>query len=229
MTKIRVGNLWDQKRLNTSPKRQLGPIYDQLAQGMQGQGWNPSMEQNTFDPQQLLQQAYGGLQKINTGQGADVMGGVGAFASAAPDIAMTMYDAFTAPKYDTSVSGGDWTGYNPEMGLGDEALKAAGITKGVNGVITKTTGKTALKMAGTGASIGTAILPGLGTAIGAAAGAIGGAITGFFGGRRKKRKAAEATAKINTEMQNKAEQFGDVHTKARQEYQADRIAMQQFM
>jgi hypothetical protein len=217
----RVGNLWDKQRLQQAPQRMLGPTYDVAAQGMQGMGWNPSMEQNTFDPQMAFQQA-GQPQKIggNGFSGMDALGLASYLPTIAGDIAM----AFKAPEYDTSVEGGDWSGYNLQHGLGDEISRAKAIN--TDNWIKKSVGQNTLKFAGTGAQIGGSIVPGLGHAIGAGVGAIGGFFTGLFGGRRKKRKAEEQRDQILAEVQRKAGEFSEANIKAKQEQQAKRIALQ---
>ena len=221
-TGYRVGNLMDQQRMAAKGSTKMIPYgledYSPVPMGANGQA--PGME----GVAPWFGSAEAAFKPKGAGAGMTALG----LAAYAPAIAGDIWSAFDAPKYDTTVQGGDWSGYNPEMGLGDEILRQQAIGKGVEGVIGKTTGQTALKMAGTGASIGTSIMPGIGTAIGAAAGALGGALTGFFGGRRKKKKAHEAQAEMDRKLQQKAAAFSDVHSKARQEYQADRIALQQY-
>jgi hypothetical protein len=173
---------------------------------------------------------YGVVPSSLPGQGSYKPQGGGwgtaaAIAQAAPTVATDIIEAFRAPKVDTEVTAGDWSGYNPQMGLGDDVKKLHAIKTG--GMIGRSVGRNTLKFAGTGASIGTSIMPGIGTAIGAAAGALAGAITGFFGGRRKKKKVEEQKTKMRTDIQQKMQQFGDVNLKAQKEYQAKRIALQQ--
>jgi hypothetical protein len=205
-----IGNLWDQQRLQQAPSR------------MQGLGWNPSMEQNPFDPQMAFQQA-GQPQQIKAGGGFTGMDALG-LASYAPMIAGDIMQMFKAPEYDTTVTAGDWSGYNPQHGLADEIARARGIK--TDKWITKSAGQGALKFAGTGAQIGGSILPGLGHAVGALGGALVGAVTGWFGGRRRKRKAEEQKSKLLAEVQRKAGQFSEANIKAKQEQQAKRIALQ---
>jgi hypothetical protein len=197
-------------------------------QQMQGQGLpytQPNVPQDMFG---VVPGNLPGREGIKTKPGpkmgaADYMAIAGGGLTAVGDIVQ----AFRAPKYDTSVQGGDWSGYDPRHGLGDEIARARGIN--TDNWITQSTGENALKFAGTGASIGGSIVPGIGHAIGAAAGAIGGALTGFFGGRRKKKKAEEQKQQILTEVANQADQFSDVNIKAKRELQAKRIALQNLV
>lgn len=191
-------------------------------QRMQNRGFNPPM----FKPQSPQPftgtPGYGPDSQFRPEGDLDMLGLAAYLPMIAGDLAM----AFKAPKYDTEVRHGDWSGYNPQHGLGDEIQRAQSID--TDQVITRNTGQTALKFAGTGASIGGSILPGVGHAIGAGIGAITGAVAGFFGGRRKKRKAEEQRNEILSKVAQQAEAFSDVNIKAKTEQQRKRIALQNY-
>lgn len=153
------------------------------------------------------------------GPGKDYMAIAGAGLTAATDL----IDAFQMPDIDTDVSEGNWSGYNPTHGLGDDIIRQRGMS--YKGVVGSSIGSNALKFAGTGSTIGSAI-PGLGTAIGAGAGAVFGTLTGLVTGLIKRGKIKREKAKLSRNIAGAAEKFSDVNIKAKQEQQAKQIALQ---
>jgi hypothetical protein len=214
----RIGNLMDQQKL--AAQGHMNPYglqnYNPIPMGANGQA--PGMEG--------VVPAYGSsTPSYKPGQG--VGGQAGAIAMAAPQVIMDTVNAFKKPDYDTSITAGDWSGYNLQHGLGDEIAKSRAYKESQEGMITKSTLSNTAKYAATGASIGS-VFPGFGTAIGAGVGAIVGSAVGFFGGRRRKKKGGEQIAALDQSLINKMEDFSQANVRAKTEQQQKRIALAQY-
>jgi hypothetical protein len=224
-TGYRVGNLIDQQRY---AHQGYMPSMD-----IQAQGNNRMMPYGLDNYNPVPMGANGIAPSIDGAQpsipqgGGGNMAGIAQMAGYLPGLVTDTMNAFSAPKYDTSITTGKWSGPNITHGLGDEIAKSRALKQSQEGMISKSVGTNTAKFAATGASIGS-FFPGLGTAIGAGVGAITGALVGFFGGRRKKKKGNEQIASLDAGIQNKIEGFSNANIKARTENQQRRIALAQY-